>query len=151
MSENKWINVWRGACCGALLQVFVNFCSFLFLHYIGNFLVCFVFQESKIPNITALPSYRKMRGMSSSMGKPVSRHNLPLLELGLGASSSSMLAALSSSLNNSNHNSASGRSSSTSTTSISNANYNHQQIPPVSEFICDCVPGWDGPTCEISK
>ncbi|XP_065372234.1 protein serrate [Calliphora vicina] len=108
-------------------------------------------KESKIPNITALPMYRKMRGMSSSMGKPVSRHNLPLLELGLGSSSSSsssILAALTSSLNNSN-NTASGRSTGSSSI-ISNTNYNHQQIPPVSEFTCACVPGWTGPTCEIN-
>lgn len=125
------------------------------------------FQESKIPNITALPTYRKMRGMSSSMGKPVSRHNLPLLELGLGSSSSSssssssasssasVLAALASSLKNSNNNNNKNSNNTASKRSsgdvISNTNYNHQQIPPVSEFTCECVPGWTGPTCEISK
>ncbi|XP_073818440.1 protein serrate-like [Musca autumnalis] len=36
-------------------------------------------KESPIRNSTSLPTFRVMRGMSSAMGKPVNRRNMPLL------------------------------------------------------------------------
>ncbi|XP_073818444.1 protein serrate isoform X2 [Musca autumnalis] len=118
-------------------------------------------------NSTAMPSsvassssssYRVMRDLSSAMGKPVNRRNLPLLGLNSGSQLSS--AALLSSILNSYGN---GTSAMLTTTNESNYHngyshpshhqqqqQQHQQIPPVSEFTCDCVPGWTGPTCEIN-
>uniref|UniRef100_A0A1I8NLN3 Delta-like protein n=1 Tax=Stomoxys calcitrans TaxID=35570 RepID=A0A1I8NLN3_STOCA len=125
-------------------------------------------KESAMRNMTALSSYRGMRSLSSAIAKPVNRRNLPPLGLNIGSSSSTSSASSSSSSSSPNSSSSSlaalissitgggvggggdgGSNTTTTGTSLSNG-YNHQQIPPVSEFTCACVPGWTGPTCEIN-
>ncbi|XP_064548318.1 protein serrate [Drosophila montana] len=80
----------------------------------------------KLTNATRPPTYRVMRGMSSSMGKPISRRNSIRSLAGLFQESQN----------------ASGNGS---------QQQQQQQLPPLAaEFTCGCVAGWTGPTCEIN-
>ncbi|CAD6995086.1 unnamed protein product [Ceratitis capitata] len=51
-------------------------------------------KESTLPNITTLPTYRAMRGMSSAMGKPVSRRDSLLGLAGLSGSGAAAVTTI---------------------------------------------------------
>lgn len=127
-------------------------------------------------SITTLPTYREMRGISSTMGKPLTRRNSMLSIAGLSAYSTSI--STTDTNNNSISINPSGNkatlmqlqmpmpltvpqsqsmstlsSSSSLSSSMYQRHYHHQQQkpPPLAEFTCACAPGWTGPACEISK
>jgi len=71
-----------------------------------------------------------MRGMSSAMGKPISRRN--------------SIRSLSGLLQEAQNATGGGSGSS--------INSQQQQLPSLAaEFTCGCAAGWTGPTCEISE
>ncbi|BFF92609.1 protein serrate [Drosophila madeirensis] len=78
-------------------------------------------------NATRPPVYRIMRGMSTSMGKPISRRNSirSLANLRLESQNGSTGGALGSSPG-------------------------LPLTPLAAEFTCGCAAGWTGPTCEIN-
>ncbi|XP_034662158.1 protein serrate isoform X2 [Drosophila subobscura] len=78
-------------------------------------------------NATRPPVYRIMRGMSTSMGRPISRRNSirSLANLRLESQNGSTGGALGSSPG-------------------------LPLKPLVAEFTCGCAAGWTGPTCEIN-
>ncbi|EDW24017.1 GL23608 [Drosophila persimilis] len=79
-------------------------------------------------NATRPPVYRIMRGMSTSMGKPISRRN----------SIRSLANLRQESQNGSSNGGALGSSPGLPLT------------PLAAEFTCGCAAGWTGPTCEIN-
>ncbi|KAL7730301.1 hypothetical protein ACLKA6_016552 [Drosophila palustris] len=93
----------------------------------------------KLTNATRPTTYRVMRGMSSAMGKPISRRN----------SIRSLSALLQETQNATGISGSSGSGSSNGGSgSISSQ---QQLLPPLAaEFTCGCAAGWTGPTCEIN-
>ncbi|XP_030370346.1 protein serrate [Scaptodrosophila lebanonensis] len=81
-------------------------------------------------------TYRSIRGMSSAMGKPISRRNSMRSLAGLRA-------AQGQGQESTDIGSQQNGSSSTSRDAA-------HQLPPLVEFTCGCATGWTGPTCEIN-
>ncbi|XP_060645747.1 protein serrate isoform X2 [Drosophila nasuta] len=89
----------------------------------------------KLTNATRPTTYRSMRGMSSSMGKPISRRN--------------SIRSLSGLLQETQN--ASSNSSQQQQQQQQLQAQQQQQLPPLAaEFTCGCAAGWTGPTCEIN-
>ncbi|XP_037945488.1 protein serrate [Teleopsis dalmanni] len=122
-------------------------------------------KESAMLNITALPTYRSMRGMSSAMGKPVSRRSSLLGLAGLAATNTATTKTLtlSNELQPRNGTSAtlnaalaavklipnvagSNPSSASALMQLQQQMHHHHH----ADYTCACAPGWTGPSCEIN-
>uniref|UniRef100_A0A6P4ERX3 Delta-like protein n=1 Tax=Drosophila rhopaloa TaxID=1041015 RepID=A0A6P4ERX3_DRORH len=79
-------------------------------------------------NLTQSPVYRRMRGRSSSIGRPLSRRN--------------SMRSLEGQSNGQNGSSSSGSGLGMGSLQL------QQQLTP--NFTCGCAAGWTGPTCEIN-